>query len=344
MLVVAPAHDRQLPAPGRPAAVPEPPFTCGPTASSTTARRCSTPTCGASAPGGSCPDEVADAYLDARLGPEPLGDGFDAGALLGARAAPGAGRRSRPRCSTRASSPASATSTPTRRCGARACIPLTPAGRVRGARRWRALPGRSARCSQEGIEAQGASIRDFRTPDGGYGSMQERFAGLRARRRAVPSAAARRSCASSSASAARTSARRCQRAPRAWACSRARRARASATGRTSRPRTGCTVLVAPDRRGVRRARCAAAAPGTRETALLGPRHGAGAAARDPADRRQRLRPGRGRRRRARRSRRDGTGLPDARRAGADRAAPRSSSTSSLGARGRRRTPPRTARR
>ena len=29
---------------------------------------------------------------------------------------------------------------------------------------------------EAGIEAQGASIRDFRTPDGGYGSAQERFA------------------------------------------------------------------------------------------------------------------------------------------------------------------------
>jgi formamidopyrimidine-DNA glycosylase len=29
---------------------------------------------------------------------------------------------------------------------------------------------------QAGIDAQGASIRDFRTPDGGYGSAQERFA------------------------------------------------------------------------------------------------------------------------------------------------------------------------
>jgi formamidopyrimidine-DNA glycosylase len=26
-----------------------------------------------------------------------------------------------------------------------------------------------------GIEAQGATLRDFRTPSGGYGSMQERF-------------------------------------------------------------------------------------------------------------------------------------------------------------------------
>ena len=42
---------------------------------------------------------------------------------------------------------------------------------------------RGARCTtrvraalQAGIDAQGASIRDFRTPDGGYGSAQERFA------------------------------------------------------------------------------------------------------------------------------------------------------------------------
>jgi formamidopyrimidine-DNA glycosylase len=28
---------------------------------------------------------------------------------------------------------------------------------------------------EAGIQAQGSTLRDFRTPDGGYGSMQERF-------------------------------------------------------------------------------------------------------------------------------------------------------------------------
>ena len=44
------------------------------------------------------------------------------------------------------------------------------------ARAWRACTTPCARRSQAGIDAQGASIRDFRTPDGGYGSAQERFA------------------------------------------------------------------------------------------------------------------------------------------------------------------------
>jgi formamidopyrimidine-DNA glycosylase len=53
--------------------------------------------------------------------------------------------------------------------------PLTPAERVRGAR-VAALHGAVRGVLQEGIAAQGASIRDFRTPEGGYGSAQERFA------------------------------------------------------------------------------------------------------------------------------------------------------------------------
>ena len=53
--------------------------------------------------------------------------------------------------------------------------PRLPAERVRGARA-AALHGAVREVLEEGIEAQGASIRDFRTPDGGYGSAQERFA------------------------------------------------------------------------------------------------------------------------------------------------------------------------
>jgi formamidopyrimidine-DNA glycosylase len=53
--------------------------------------------------------------------------------------------------------------------------PRTPARLVSRARA-RALHGAVQDVLREGIEAQGASIRDFRTPDGGYGSAQERFA------------------------------------------------------------------------------------------------------------------------------------------------------------------------
>ena len=53
--------------------------------------------------------------------------------------------------------------------------PASPAGRPLtrpGGRLHDAVGG----ALQAGIDAQGASIRDFRTPDGGYGSAQERFA------------------------------------------------------------------------------------------------------------------------------------------------------------------------
>ena len=56
-----------------------------------------------------------------------------------------------------------------------ACIhPDTPAGRLRQPQLDRlAVTVREA--LEEGIRAQGASISDFRDPQGGYGSMQERF-------------------------------------------------------------------------------------------------------------------------------------------------------------------------
>jgi formamidopyrimidine-DNA glycosylase len=52
--------------------------------------------------------------------------------------------------------------------------PLTPGG-VLGPAALRRLADALITVLMEGIEAQGASIRDFRTPAGGYGSMQERF-------------------------------------------------------------------------------------------------------------------------------------------------------------------------
>jgi formamidopyrimidine-DNA glycosylase len=53
--------------------------------------------------------------------------------------------------------------------------PAAPAGRLSRARVTR-LHDAVRDVLQAGIDAQGASIRDFRTPDGGYGSAQERFA------------------------------------------------------------------------------------------------------------------------------------------------------------------------
>ena len=66
------------------------------------------------------PDEV-DAYIDARVGREPLARAYRAQAPRGAARRTGA-RRSRRRSSTSARSPASGTSTPTRRSGARGSI------------------------------------------------------------------------------------------------------------------------------------------------------------------------------------------------------------------------------
>ena len=53
--------------------------------------------------------------------------------------------------------------------------PAAPAGRLSRTRVVRVHDAVRA-ALQAGIDAQGASIRDFRTPDGGYGSAQERFA------------------------------------------------------------------------------------------------------------------------------------------------------------------------
>jgi formamidopyrimidine-DNA glycosylase len=56
-----------------------------------------------------------------------------------------------------------------------ACIhPERPAGRLTRAQCDR-LAATVRTALEDGIRAQGSSIRDFRSPDGGYGSMQERF-------------------------------------------------------------------------------------------------------------------------------------------------------------------------
>ena len=115
---------------------------------------------------------AADAYLEARLGPEPLDGAFG------------------PRVLRRALS--------TRRAPVKAVLldqrvvagvgniyadealhrarvhPETPADRVPAAAVPRIVAAVRA-VLETGIEAQGASIRDYRTPGGDWGSMQERF-------------------------------------------------------------------------------------------------------------------------------------------------------------------------
>ncbi|MEI7438885.1 MAG: bifunctional DNA-formamidopyrimidine glycosylase/DNA-(apurinic or apyrimidinic site) lyase [Thermoleophilia bacterium] len=116
-------------------------------------------------------DETAR-YLAARLGPEPIDSDFD-GAVLKAAFA---GRRA----------PVKALLLDQRLVAGvgniyadealhAACIhPDTPAGRLRQPQLDR-LAATTREALEEGIRAQGASISDFRDPEGGYGSMQERF-------------------------------------------------------------------------------------------------------------------------------------------------------------------------
>ena len=116
-------------------------------------------------------DETAT-YLAARLGPEPIDSDFD-GAVLKAAFA---GRRA----------PVKALLLDQRLVAGvgniyadealhAACIhPDTPAGRLRQPQLDR-LAATTREALEEGIRAQGASISDFRDPEGGYGSMQERF-------------------------------------------------------------------------------------------------------------------------------------------------------------------------
>jgi len=116
-------------------------------------------------------DETAS-YLADRLGPEPIDSDFD-GAVLKAAFA---GRRA----------PVKALLLDQRLVAGvgniyadealhAACIhPDTPAGRLRQPQLDR-LAATTRDALEEGIRAQGASISDFRDPEGGYGSMQEWF-------------------------------------------------------------------------------------------------------------------------------------------------------------------------
>jgi formamidopyrimidine-DNA glycosylase len=117
-------------------------------------------------------NDETDAHLAARLGPEPIDSDFD-GAVLKAAFA---GRRA----------PVKALLLDQRLVAGvgniyadealhAACIhPDTPAGRLRKPQLDR-LAATVREALEEGIRAQGASISDFRDPEGRYGSMQERF-------------------------------------------------------------------------------------------------------------------------------------------------------------------------
>ena len=114
----------------------------------------------------------ADAYLAARLGPEPIDADFDGAVLRSAFK----GRQA----------PVKALLLDQRLVAGigniyadealnAACIhPERPAGRLTHSQCDR-LADAVRTALEDGIRAQGSSIRDFRSPDGGYGSMQERF-------------------------------------------------------------------------------------------------------------------------------------------------------------------------
>ena len=117
-------------------------------------------------------DTDAAVYLAARLGPEPIDVDFDGAVLQSAFK----GRQA----------PVKALLLDQRLVAGigniyadealnAACIhPERPAGRLTRAQYDR-LAAAVRPALEDGIRAQGSSIRDFRSPDGGYGSMQERF-------------------------------------------------------------------------------------------------------------------------------------------------------------------------
>ncbi len=127
-------------------------------------------------------EPALEAFLAERLGIEPLADEFTRSACASWRA--DVWRRSRRSCSTSASSPASATSMPTRRCFARASTRCRPAGRLSrsstprcATRRRRAASGdRRARRLDRRLPPCGRPARRL------SGSVP----GVRSRRRAVP--------------------------------------------------------------------------------------------------------------------------------------------------------------
>ena len=137
-----------------------------------------------------CATAAEDSHrLLAGLGPEPLDDAFTPAMLAAALA--GRARRSRRRCSTRASSPGSATSMSARRCSGRASARGGSPHTVAGARAARLVPAIKATL-REAIAAGGSSLRDYVQPDGELGLFPARLEGLRPRGRTlrtVPGAA-----------------------------------------------------------------------------------------------------------------------------------------------------------
>ena len=117
-------------------------------------------------------DDELDAYLTARLGSEPLGASFSAGdlgerlggrklplkaALLDQRTVAGVGNIYADEALWRAR-----------------LHPARPAGEL-DARELRALHRGLRRALEAGIKRQGATLRDYRTPDGAAGTMQHEF-------------------------------------------------------------------------------------------------------------------------------------------------------------------------
>ena len=132
---------------------------------------------------------------------------------------PAAARRraSRPRCSTSASSPASATSMSARRCIARALSPQRQASTIAAAaaRRTSAPSGWCEAIKavlNDAIEAGGSSLRDHRRTDGELGDFQHNFRVYDREGERVPDAAAARARSGASCRpGARRSSVRCAR-------------------------------------------------------------------------------------------------------------------------------------
>ena len=113
-----------------------------------------------------------DEFLSERLGIEPLDAGFDGRALARAFA----GRRAAVKALLLDQRLVAGVGNiyADEALWAAKVHPETPAGLV-SPREARHARGGAARVLEAGILAQGSTLRDFRTPDGGYGSMQERF-------------------------------------------------------------------------------------------------------------------------------------------------------------------------
>jgi formamidopyrimidine-DNA glycosylase len=113
-----------------------------------------------------------DAYLSTRVGPEPLSDAFTPAVLRAALA-----RRSAPVKSVLLDQTVVAGVGNIYADEALHLARVHPRAEARrlSAAKVAVLAGAIRSVLELGIAAQGASIRDYRTPDGAYGSMQERF-------------------------------------------------------------------------------------------------------------------------------------------------------------------------